>query len=182
MKNNRRVFVFTGITVLLFSSIFSIVTAQDSSPVCIAFDMNSPRVDIMTGKHLPDYTLAQRGSFIFYEGRLDKPVERINYMFAAMVGSDIDTIILIRKILDQHIWALVTRRGNSIDGLNPLMTADVVKTYVISFIPLNPVTHKPESRVNVLLDDLYFIQWEEVDHWLATMSQAEYESAKGRRY
>jgi len=173
---------YTGIAVFIFSAFFPDVRAQDISPVRIAFDMKSPRVDMMTGKHLPDYTLAQRGSFMFYEGRLDTPVKTINYMFASMVHTDIDDIILIRKILDRHIWALVTRSGDSIQGLNPLMTADVVKTYAVSFIPLNPVTKKPESRVYVLLDDLYCIQWENVDHWLANISQAEYESEEGTRH
>ena len=56
------------------------------------------------------------------------------------------------------------------------MAADMVKTYAVSFIPLNPDTHEADARVHILLDDLYIIQWGELNHWLAGKSQNEFEA------
>ena len=72
---------------------------NQKSPVRIVFNRNSARTDILTGRQLPDYRFAKRGSVRFYEGRLDRPVDAINYMFASMVNVKIDDLILIRKLL-----------------------------------------------------------------------------------
>lgn len=138
--------------------------------------MHAQRTDILTGRKLPEYGLAVRGSFLFYEGRLDRQVEKINYMFASMVSVNIDNLILIRKLLPPQIWALVYKAGNTIQGLDPVMAADVVKTYAVSFIPLNPNTHEAEPRVHIMLDDLYLIQWKTLKHWLADKTQKEHEA------
>jgi len=151
--------------------------AQDDSPVRIKFDSNSERIDIATGKQLPDYTQAQRGSFRFYEGRLDSPTDHINYMFSTMVSSKIKDIVLMRKLHAQNVWGL-SGSGNILI-YKTVIVADIVKEYSVSFIPLNPTNNKPEQRVYVLLKDLYLIQWADVDHWAATKSQAEYESEEG---
>ena len=156
--------------------------AQDtnSSPVRIVFDKNSQRIDIATGKQLPDYTQARRGSFRFYEGRLDSPTDHIDYMFSSMISSNVKDIVLMRKMHTQNVWAL--SGSGTILGLKIIIAADIVKEYTVSFIPLNPVTQKPDRRVYVLLQNLYLIQWADVDHWAATKSQAEYESEKGTLY
>ncbi|MFC1607688.1 hypothetical protein ACFL47_06910, partial [Candidatus Latescibacterota bacterium] len=150
--------------------------AQESNtlPVRIIFDKNSKRIDIETGKQVPDYTYAQRGSFQFYDKRLDSPTDHINYMFATMISSKVKDIILMRKIHSQNVWAL-SGSGNIL-GLKSIIVADIVKEYSVSFIPLNPVTHKPDHRVYVLLQDMYLIQWAELDHWAATKSQEEFEA------
>lgn len=150
---------------------------QEQTPVRIKFDSNSERIDIATGKQLPDYTQALRGSFQFYEGRLDSPTEHINYMFSTMVSSNIKDIVLMRKLHTQNVWGL--SGSGSLLGFKDIIEANIVKEYSVSFIPLNQTTNKPESRVYVLLQDLYLIQWANVDHWAATKTQAEYESEAG---
>ncbi len=152
----------------------------NSSPVRIVFDKNSQRIDIATGKQLPDYTQAKRGSFRFYEGRLDSQTDRIDYMFSTMISSNVKDIVLMRKMHPQNVWAL-SGSGNIL-RLKIIIVADIVKEYSVSFIPLNPTTPTPDRRVYVLLKDLYLIQWADIDHWAATKSQAEYESEKGTLY
>ena len=162
---------------LMLVSINSFAQDTDTSPVRIVFDNNSERIDIATGNQLPNYTQAQRGSFQFYEGRLDSPTDHINYMFSTMISSNFEDIVLMRKMHPQNVWAL-SGSGNIL-GLKIIIVADIVKEYSVSFIPLNPTTLKPDRRVYVLLQDMYLIQWADVDHWAATKSQTEYESEKG---
>ena len=158
------------------------VSEKQSTPVRIVFDRNSQRIDILTGRQVPNHNQAISGSIRFFEGRLDKQVENINYMFASMVSVNINNLILMRKLSHPNIWALVSKNGGTIEGLDPVMSADVVKIYAVSFIPLNPSTKHPEARLHVLLEDMYLIQWEELNHWLAIKSQTEYEAEQGTRY
>ncbi|MCE5250981.1 hypothetical protein LLG96_12245 [bacterium] len=171
-----------GIYTVLFLMIGMNSFAQktDTTPVRILFDKNSERIDIVTGKQLPDYTQARRGSFQFYDKRLDSPTDQIQYMFSSMVSSNVKDIVLMRKIHSQNVWAL-SGSGDILD-LKTIIVADIVKEYAVSFIPLNPTTQKPDRRVYVLLQDMYLIQWADVDHWAATKSQTEYESEKGIVY
>ena len=168
------------IAAFLIVAVCMISLAQNDSPVRIKFDSNSEKIDIATGKQLPDYTQARRGSLQFYEGRLDSPTDHINYMFSNMISSNIKDIVLMRKLHAQNVWGL-SGSGNIL-GLKDIIVADIVKEYSVSFIPLNPTTNKPEQRVYVLLEDLYLIQWADVDHWAATKSQTEYESEEGIVY
>ena len=167
-----------GILTVLMLPISMNSHAQNSgaSPVRIVFDNNSERIDIATGKQLPDYTEAQRGSFQFYDKRLDSPTDHLDYMFSTMISSNVKDVVLMRKMHPQNVWAL--SGSGAILELKTIIVADIVKEYAVSFIPLNPTTHKPEPRVYLLLQDLYLIQWADVDHWAATKSQADYESEK----
>ena len=180
MKKNLLIIEGILTVLLLLASMSSFAQSTNTFPVRIIFDTNSKRIDIATGKQLPDYTQAQRGSIRFYDKRLDSPTDHIDYMFATMISSKIKDIVLMRKMHPQNVWAL-SGSGNIL-GLKTIIVADIVKEYSVSFIPLNPTTQKPDSRVYVLLQDLYLIQWEDVDHWAATKSQAEYESEKGTLY
>lgn len=153
---------------------------SNSSPVRILFDKNSQIIDFVTGKQLPEYSKALRGSFQFYDGRLDSPTDHINYMFSTMISSKVKDIVLMRKMHPQNVWA-ISGSGNIL-GLKIVIVADIVKEYSVSFIPLNPLTQKPDRRAYVLLQDMYLIQWADVDHWAATKSQTEYESEKGYIY
>jgi len=155
---------------------------QKSTPVKIAFDTHSKRIDMLSGLSLPDYTLVERGSVRFYDARLDNPVDTLCFMFAAMSRQQIDSLALLRKLSHPNIWSFVSKRGDIVEGLNPVMSADIVKMYAVSFIPLNPSSKKPAAKVHVLLTDMYSIQWGEVDSWLANKSQTEYEAQKGSWY
>ena len=79
---------------LLLISINSFTQDTNTSPVRIVFDNNSERIDIATGKQLTNYTHAQRGSFQFYDKRLDSPTDHINYMFSTMRNANVKDIVL----------------------------------------------------------------------------------------
>ena len=182
---NRRLKI-AGIAAALIMAACMNSYGQDESPVRIVFDKNSERIDIVTGKKLPDYTQAQRGSIQFFFGRLDKPEDGFWYFFDGRSFQDIKSLALIRKMPALGAWAIIGGRGwrgaeEAKVRINP-MTIREIEHHGVSFIPLNPATKKPDSRVYVLLDDLYLIQWKEVDHWVATKSQAEFDSQQGILY
>lgn len=153
-----------------------------TQPVRIVFDIHAEHRDIITGRQLPESLIAHRDNVRFYENRLDNPVTSINYMFAPMVSMNIGDIVLMRKVYKEHIWALVSKSGAALEGLNPLMTADIVKIYAVSIIPLDSTTQKPLPPVTVLFDSLYLIEWEKVDHWLSFKTQEAFEAEDGIRH
>jgi len=57
MKNNPH-FVISVITIILVLACIN-AYAQDTTPVSIAFDKNSKRIDLITKKELPDYKQAK---------------------------------------------------------------------------------------------------------------------------
>jgi hypothetical protein len=150
-------------------------------PVTIAFDRHSERIDILSGKKLPDYTAAQREDFQFFEGRLDSPTDHISYMFSTVTTIKTADLARMRKIHAQDIWGLTSSSDK-----NTVLVANLVKAYAVSFIPINPVTQKPEPRVCVLLEDMYLIQWAPIGPLekisVSTKNQSEYESAEGTVY
>ncbi|MCE5249704.1 hypothetical protein LLG96_05735 [bacterium] len=161
--------------------------AQNQSPVRIVFDKNSPRIDIVTGKQLPNYTQAQRGSIQFYYGRLDKPEEGFWYFFDGRSFQNIKSVALIRKIPALGAWAILGGGGwqgsdNTEVQTNPISICEI-EHHAVSFIPINPSTNKPDPKVYVLLDDLYMIQWKDnINHWVANRSQSELDSQQGIFY
>jgi hypothetical protein len=158
-------------------------SAHESVPstVSIAFDTHSDRIDMVTGKKLPDYTQAQREGFQFYEGRLDSPTDHLSYMFSIVATIQINDILRMRKIHAQDIWAITNSNEK-----NTLLVSNLIKVYAVSFIPINPETHKPDPRVFVLLEDLYCIQWAPIGPLdkisISTESQSRFESVEGTQY
>jgi len=175
-----------GLAAVLVAAVCAVSFSQDESPVRITFDRHSKRIDIVTGKQLPDYTLAERGSILFYFGRLDKPEEGFGYFFDGRGYQNIKGLAVIRKMPKLGTWAILGSRGwrgseQTTVRTNPLTICEI-EQHAVSFIPLNTGTKKPGPRVYVLLDDLYKIQWREVDHWVATMGQDEFDAAQGTMY
>ena len=171
---------------VLYGSVISNSIAQDDSPVRITFDKNSKRIDIVSGKQLPNYTQAQRGSIRFIYGRIDTPEKGFWYFFDGRSFQSIKSLALIRKMPSIGAWAILGSggwRGREGDRVrtNPMSVCEI-EHHAVSFIPLNRTTGKSESRVYVLLDDLYMIQWRDVDHWVAKKSQEEFEADKGTMY
>ena len=78
MQNNWKKISVIATVLILFICFHSL--AKNEPPVRIAFDNDSERTDIVTGRKLPNYTQAQRGSFQFYLGRLDTPLKGIWYL------------------------------------------------------------------------------------------------------
>ncbi len=164
--------------------------AQDASPVRISFDRDSKRVDIVTGRNLPNYLLAERGSVQFFYGRLDSPENGFWYYFDGRRFQDIERTLFIRKLNSTDTWLIAgTSRWGEPDQTksatvpiaHPNINCEIMH-HAVSFIPLHPATGKPETRVHVLLEDLELIQWLPYDHWLVNDSQEDIRSKKGYVY
>ena len=179
MKNNM--LKIAGIASVLIMVICIISNADSEPPVRIAFDKNSERIDIVTGKELPDYTQAKRGSIQFYQSRLDMPERGFWYFFDGRRFRNIEGLVFIRKIASIGCWTIV---GDSSDGTkpkgHPKEQCEIIH-HAVSFIPRNE-SGQPEHRVYILLDDLEKIQWQEYDHWLATDTQEQLEAKQGVIY
>jgi len=133
-----------------------VLAADGESPVRIEFEKNSERIDIVTGKKLPDYRLAVRGSFRFFSGRLDEPEDYLIYCFEAPRKMPVERIRSMEKFQPSHsLWRLeIAGRADS-----PQLISRVY-SLAVSFVPLNGETKKPGRRVYVLLDELRLIDWE----------------------
>ncbi len=129
---------------------------QSTSPVQIEFDEASKRIDMVTGKELPDYKFAERGSFRFFTGRLDEPEDFIRYFHDGKRTAQIKNMRSMEKFEKKFAqWRLrFTNRGESPQYIPR------VHTLAVSFIPLKTSTKEKERRVYVLLDDLKKIDWE----------------------
>lgn len=179
MQNN--VLKIAGIASVLIMVICIISNAEGEPPVRIGFDKNSERIDIVTGKKLPDYTQAKRGSIQFFRGRLDTPERGFWYFFDGRRFRSIEGLAFIRKMPSIGCWIIA--RDSRRDGTqndHPKENCEIIH-HAVSFIPLND-RGKPEQRVYVLLEDLEKIQWKEYDHWLATDTQDQLEAKKGVIY
>ena len=146
----------TAIAAVLIMVILINSFAQEKSPVRIEFDEDSKRIDLITGRELPDYIYAQAGSFQFFMGRLDEPDNFINYFHDGLRRVYIKELALMRKEQERFaIWALVWKNGR---GLHPTY-GPRIHHLAVSFIPLAPSTGKQQRRVYFLLNDLKLIEW-----------------------
>jgi hypothetical protein len=163
---------------------------QEASPVRLSFDRHSKRMDIVTGKQAPNYTLAQRGSIQFYYGRLDTPENGFWYFFDGRRFQPIERTLFIRKVKATGTWVIAgtSRWGEADQTKNATVptahpnTNCEIEHHAVSFIPLNPATKKPEPRVHVLLEDLELIQWHPYNHWLINDTQEQIEAKAGVVY
>jgi len=147
-----------GIAAVLIMVICINSFAQNESSVRIEFDEDSNRIDLTTGRELPDYKHAQRGSLQFFLGRLDKPDDFIYYFHDGLRSVNIENMVLMQKMQPHFaIWALVMKSGQGFRGLHPAYMPRV-HHMAISFIPLND-SGETERRVYILLDDLKLIEW-----------------------
>ena len=146
----------TGILAFCVVIIGVSALAQSTSPVQIEFDEASKIIDMVTGKELPDYKFAERGSFQFFAGRLDEPEDFIRYFHDGKRTAQIKNLRSMEKFEKKFAqWRLrFTNRGESPQYIPR------VYTLAVSFIPLNTSTKEKERRVYVLLDDLKKIDWE----------------------
>ena len=183
----KKMFIVISVAVVFIMSFCLDSFTQSETPVRIEFDKNSERIDLVTGEILPLYTQAQRGSFQFFNSRLDKPDKGFWYYFDGRRFQNVERVALIRKMPSLGAWAILSSAGrydNPDDRTvrtNPISICEI-EHHAVSFIPLNPDTHQPDRRVYLLIDDMYLIQWAQVDHWMATKTQEELESEKGTKY
>ena len=154
MKN--KLLHVTAITAFLIMAVCLNTFAQNTSPVMIAFDKNSKRIDLITGRELPDYKYVQKGSVQFFMERLDKPENVIHYFHDGRRTAEIKDLRSMEKFQKRYAqWRLRFTNGR---GDSPQYIPRV-HTLAVSFIPLETSTKKAERRVYVLLDDLQLIDW-----------------------
>ena len=145
----------TAVIVLLFLVVMlRSSAAQDTSPVKIAFDDNSTRIDLITGKELPDYTLAKRGSVQFFWDRLDKPDNFVSYTHDGIRKAYIKDLRMIEKVQGRFaVWRLRYHSGNK--------NTPRIQHLAVSFIPLSKETNETQRRVYVLMNDMKLFDWGE---------------------
>ncbi len=131
--------------------------AQGDSPVIIAFDENSKRIDLLTGRELPDYRFAVRGSIKFYLDRLDSPNDFFNFYHDGVRRGRIADLNMMEKVQPQFdIWRIIYKSGSK--------NTPRLHHKAVSFTPLSTATMKPERQVCVLLNDLRLIVWDSEDY------------------
>jgi hypothetical protein len=176
--------------ILLLPALGESVFSQDVTPVRISFDRHSKRMDIVTGKQVPNYTQAQRGSIQFFQGRLDTPEKGFWYYFDGRRFQPIERTLFIRKLKSTGTWIIAgTSRWGEADQTKNAQAPTAhpntnceIEHHAISFIPLNPTTGKPDPRIYVLVEDLELIQWHPYNHWLVNESQEQIEKKAGVVY
>ncbi len=152
---NKLVYVITAVTFLIMAVCLN-TFAQNTSPVMIEFDKNAKRIDLITGRVLPDYKYVQMGSVRFFLERLDKPEKFIHYFHDGRRTAEIKNLRSMEKFQKRYsMWRL---RFNTGRGDSPQYIPRI-HTLAVSFIPLETSTKKAEKRVYVLLDDLKLIDW-----------------------
>ncbi len=138
------------ILIILFACGYSF--AQNRSPVKIEFDPNSKRIDLKTGKEIPNYSLAKRGSIRFYLGRLDKPDDFVSFYHDGVRRALISLLRRMEKVQPQFaIWRLRYKAGNK--------NTPRIHHLAVSFVPLTTPDNSPQKRVFLLLNDLKLIDW-----------------------
>ncbi len=119
--------------------------------VRIEFDAGAKRLDILTGKTVPDVTNVERGSVRFHLSRLDTPDEFFNFYHDGLRRANISDLESMEKAQPRFaIWRLRFRSGSK--------NTPRVQHQAISFTPLG-VDGKPGERVYMRLDDLRLIDW-----------------------
>ena len=144
--------LFFSLALLYFC--FQTSLSADDKPVRIAFDKNAGRIDLITGKELPDYTLAERGSIQFFLGRLDEPDDFVNFTHDGFRKAQIKDLRMMEKVQGQFaIWRLRYRSGSK--------NTPRIQHLAVSFVPLSADTKETQRRVYVFLNDLELIDWGE---------------------
>jgi len=136
----------------LLTVVSGAVSAQEDSPVTITFDSKAERMDLVTGRQVPDYTLARRGSLQFFICRLDEPDDFVTFFHDGIRKAKVADLQSMEKVQEKFaVWRLRYKSG----GKNTPRIHDLA----VSFVPLSEETKKPERRVCVLLKDLTLIDW-----------------------
>ena len=138
---------------LLFVIMVGNTFPQETKQVKITFDDKAERVDLKTGKALPNYTHAERGSIQFFLGRLDHPDAFFNFYHDGFQTAKIEDVKSMEKTQEQFaIWRIYFKSG--------WKNTPRVQHQAISFIPIG-ADGKTGERVYVLLKDLRRIDWNE---------------------
>ena len=147
-----------GIVTVLFAVLCLHSFAQYDSTVLITFDEKSKRIDLITGKELPNYKFARRGSFQFFTERLDEPEDVIYYFHDGRRTVPVKNLRAIEKFRNKYaLWKFLFKPGRGRRDI-PQYTPRI-HTTAVSFIPLTTSGKEQERRMYVLLRDLIRIEW-----------------------
>lgn len=139
------------VTVLIVLASINSFT-ENEPPVRIEFDSKSQRIELMTGKQVPEYKFAVRGSVRFFLERLDTPEDFVSYIRGAIQSRKFTTLKSMEKFQPSFdFWYFYFKSGAVHSG--PVIQK------AVSFIPLSLTDNKPENRVYFLLNDLQAIDW-----------------------
>ena len=184
----KKLLRIVSVIVFLVTAICMNVLTQNQSPVRIVFDTDAQRINLMTGKQIPNYTQAQRGSIQFYIGRLDTPVNGFWYFFDGRRYKDVNNLIYMRKMPSIGCWLITpglwSGPTQSASGSIPTdHNRENVEIWhnAVSFIPLDS-NGRQQPKVYVLLNDLELIQWAPYNHWMVNDTQEQIRAKEGVVY
>ena len=127
--------------------------AQDVTPVSITFDESSERIDLKTGKQIPEYKYAAPGSVEMYLGRLDTPEKAVKYIRGGIMAHEFTTLNSMEKFQPKlDFWYFHFKNGR-------VQSGPVIQK-AVSFIPLSLTDNTPQDRVYLLMYDIQAIVWE----------------------
>ncbi len=142
--------VIAALIVLIAATAFA---AEE--PVKITFDPAKVPVDLLTGEPVTPCTMAKLGSVKFYMTRLHEPLDHLTYFKEGVNTIPKSRLWKIVKEQEQwDIWRPWFKGGH--DGY-PI--TQNMRTMAVSFIPLDPVTKQPGTKVTILFSDLNAIEW-----------------------
>ena len=142
--------IFCAVMMLVINSL---VFSQSETPVRLEFDEDAKKTDLLSGREVPEYQYAQRGSFQFFRDRMDTPDDFLHYSHDGIRKSYIKNMKYMIKIQKQFgVWTIMPKTS--------WKEPSPVHSRAVSFIPLSLSTKEPEERVYILLDDLKLIDWE----------------------
>jgi len=130
--------------------------SENETPVRIEFDPDAKRIDMLSGREVPAYEFARRGTFRFYSGRLDEPEDFVRYFHDGRRTAPLKNLRSMEKFKKSHSqWRLrFTTRGDSPQYIPR------VYSLAVSFVPLRRGAMEEDGRVYLPLDDLRLIDWE----------------------
>ncbi|MHB9030392.1 MAG: hypothetical protein ACYC9O_16625 [Candidatus Latescibacterota bacterium] len=141
---------------LLAGSLAASGFAQGEQGIKVTIDREARRLDLKTGKTVPEHRLARPGSIRFHLGRLDRQDDFIYYLFDNLRTARITDLAHMEKDQPEHaIWNLVWKNGQ---GLHPQIGVRI-QHLAASYEPILS-DGKPGGRIYLPLTDLKRIEWE----------------------
>jgi len=127
--------------------------AQNEPPVGIEIDSKSERIDLITGKQIPDYKQAVRGSVQMFLERLDTPEDAVRYIRGGIMVPKLNDLRSLTKYQPRLDFWYINFKSGAIHSGPVIQKA-------ISFVPLSLTKNEPAERVYLLLNDMQAIIWD----------------------
>lgn len=140
-----------GLSIVLLSFMLLPVKAfaDEGTPVKIEYDENSERVDFVSGKQVPEYEYAERGSIRFYLWDIHDPQDHFTYLHDGVRTVPVENMVSMVKVQEQFsVWIISMKSGSR--------NSPRLRELAVSFIPID----KPGERVYLKMSDMKQIVWE----------------------